>query len=113
MMSSSTTKELYEKIVLHYQRWYSTPINIIERDIVKIMNREGVSRTEAIHLLYKRIYGELPTRSENLENELRKYREYLGKLDELYRRGELSEKVYKVLKEYYTNRIEKIWSEKK
>ena len=113
MMSTSIIKELYEKIVLHYQRWYSTPTNVIERDIVKIMNREGVSRTEAIHLLYKRIYGELPTKTENLENELREYREYLEKLDELYRRGELSEKVYKILKKYYINRIEKIQSKKK
>jgi hypothetical protein len=43
-----------------------------------------------------------------MEEELKKYEEYLAKLEELRRSGQVSETAYRTLMEEYTARIEEL-----
>ena len=50
--------EIYEKLVVHYQRWYSNPLPMLNKKIMKLMER-GLSWGEAVQQIYMEELGEV------------------------------------------------------
>ena len=50
--------EIYEKLVVHYQRWYSNPLPMLNKKIRKLIER-GLSWGEAVQQIYMEELGEV------------------------------------------------------
>ncbi len=50
--------EIYEKLVVHYQRWYSNPLPMLNKKIRKLIEK-GLSWGEAVQQIYMEELGEV------------------------------------------------------
>jgi len=54
-MAEESPEELYEKLILHYQRWFSNSKHVVDAKIRALMESEGLSWEEAVTRLWESV----------------------------------------------------------